>query len=738
MLSATLVVCLESDAAAIAHLLLQDYDLGYLVNKACSASFTLNPQCPTELSGTPLAFAVTAGHRKLVRCLLSYGAIPDGRAFDENDTSKRSSFTANHLAVKYHFHDILNDLLVSAEAEYQRRKHIWTNRVNGFLMRPPPSLVPQDLGITLSSMTPFERYGVHGRDYQRMLTKTIRLLPKQSIEARSSTGLTALFQAIDYHDHDLVSALLDVFPELVTEPLLQPDDPNTYTFPLHFAIEAAARRNCEDSLIIPQRIANSSTLLLKDNKDRTVLHIAATTDNDRFTRWLISKGVDIDARNHLGCSPLLISRSTCNTLVLLQGGAKKTLTDWGGLNAIHYSCRRGAASQLITLLEAGVDWNLKDNSSSTPLHYSVCSRSKPCVEKLISKKANLDAQDRHGDIPLHLAVNFGLPELVNLLLQNGADLHIKNGKGLTAAIAAILSNSFEVIDLVLNHQFGMLAPRPNFSDILRSMLHRCAADGSGKMIQHFLTHERVFSRLDANSDENGESPLHSAAMTGNVETARVLIANGAILDAPDVQGVTPLLRACYSKSPSRVAFCNEILEMGGPEIFLVHSLDGEDHTPWTVARDGNDFPMMTFLLLNTPPEHVELMISPRPVTLQMLQEALRLDFVDFIYACSSIGPAPRSMTFLGNNEATVSLGDTEMYGASFVRYQLHHCARKNDKKMLGWILGSSYNGQLCGLVGMQWGCIINRIEHQDARNLTKFWTPTNPTNFINFTKFTRP
>jgi ankyrin repeat protein/serine/threonine protein kinase len=718
--------CLGSDAATIADSLLKDYDLSDLVNKPCSASFTLNPQWPTELSGTPLAFAVTAGHRELVQCLLSYGAIPDGRAFNENDTSKPSSFTAIHLAVKYHFHDILHDLLVSAEAGYQKRKKTWTTRVKGFLLRPPPPPppppppVPPDLGIALNFMTPFERYGVHGRDYKSMLTKTIGILSKQSIEAKSSTGLTPLFQAIDYNDHDLVSALLDVFPELATEPLLQPDAPNTYTFPLHFAIEVSARRNCEDSLIIPQRIANSSTLLLKDNKDRTVLHMAATTDSDRLTRWLVSKGVEIDARNHVGSSPLLMSRSACNTMALLQSGAKKALTDWGGLNAIHYACRRGALSQLITLLEAGVDCNLNDKSSSTPLHYSVCSRSKPCVEKLISKKANMNARNRHGDTPLHLAVNLGLPELVNLLIQNGADLKFKNGKGLTPVMVATLSNSTEVFDLVLNNEFRMLASRPNFSDILRSMLHRCAAGGSGKMMQHLLTHERIFGHLDANSDENGESPLHSAAKTGNVETARVLIANGAILDAADFQGVTPLLRACYSKTPSRVAFCNEILEMAGPEILLGHTSDEKDRTPWTVAKDDDDFPMMTFLLLNTPPEQVELMISLHPVTLHTVQNALRLDFVDFIYACSSIEPTPRSMRFFATNEASIKLGDRIMFGASFVKSQLLHCARKYDKQALRSILDSSSNGQLCGWVGKEWNGVAKRIGYQYANDFTSF------------------
>lgn len=726
--------CLGSDAAAIAHLLLENYELGDLVDKPCSASFTLSPQWPTELSGTPLAFAITAGDRKLVQCLLSHGANPGGRAFDENDKSKLSDFTAIHLAVKYHFHDILQDLLASAELGCQKKKkkkRRWFTKIGDSVLRSPRQPVPQDLGIALNAMTPFERYGVHGRNYQSMLIKTIGLLSKRSIEARSSTGLTALFQAIDYNDHDLVSALLDAFPDLATEPLLQPDDPKTYTFPLHFAIEVSARRNCEDSLIIPRRIAKPSTLLLKDNKDRTVLHMAATKDSDRLTGWLISTGVDIDARNHLGSSPLLTSRSTCNTMILLQNGANKTLTDWGGLNAIHHSCRRGAVDQLMALLEAGVDYNLKDKSSSTPLHYSVCSRSIPCVEMLISKQADINARDRHGDTPLHIAVNFGLPELVNLLIQNGADLQIENEKGLTAVMLAVLSDSVEVLELVLNNQFDMPVLHPNLSDILRSMLHRCAAGGSGKMMQYFLSHEQILGRFDANSDESGESPLHSAAKTGNMETARVLIANGAILHAPDVQGITPLLRACYSKSPSRVAFCNEILKIGGPEILLVHTLYQDDHTPWTVASDGKDFLMMTFILLNTPPDLVELVISPRPVTLQLVQEALQLDFVDFIYACSSIEPTPPSMSFFTTNEVSIFLEDRRICEARFVKAQLLHCARKHDKPTLQSILDSNYNGQLCGWVGPEWNRVAKRYGYQNPTDFdfVDFNTPKSISSF---------
>jgi len=59
------------------------------------------------------------------------------------------------------------------------------------------------------------------------------------------------------------------------------------------------------------------------------------------------------------------------------------------------------------------------------------------------------------------------------------------------------------------------------------LLHLCAAKGSGFMMQHLLASEQIQVYCNANSCFKGQYPLHSAADTTNVQTARILIVNGA-------------------------------------------------------------------------------------------------------------------------------------------------------------------------------------------------------------------
>jgi len=142
-----------------------------------------------------------------------------------------------------------------------------------------------------------------------MLAMTISKIPIPSLRGGSALGLTPIFQAIDYDDYDVVSALLDALPNLAITALPQPDNSSIFTFPLHFAAEVSARRKADDVIRVPARIfeAARSTIHLKDHRNCTVLHSAVLTSDDRLTRWLISKGAVVDARNAQGCTPLLLS-----------------------------------------------------------------------------------------------------------------------------------------------------------------------------------------------------------------------------------------------------------------------------------------------------------------------------------------------------------------------------------------------------------------------------------------------
>lgn len=81
------------------------------------------------------------------------------------------------------------------------------------------------------------------------------------------------------------------------------------------------------------------------------------------------------------------------------------------------------------ILAQGANINYQDKVLKTPLHYAVISRNDSMVNWLLSKKANPNLKDKkNGMTPLHYAVILDKPEIVEKLLEHGAE-SIKDNRG---------------------------------------------------------------------------------------------------------------------------------------------------------------------------------------------------------------------------------------------------------------------------------------------------------------------
>ena len=54
------------------------------------------------------------------------------------------------------------------------------------------------------------------------------------------------------------------------------------------------------------------------------------------------------------------------------------------------------------------------------------------IQLLLDNYAYIDAESPNGSTPLMMAASYGSAEAVKLLLQEGADVSVKNQRGLTA------------------------------------------------------------------------------------------------------------------------------------------------------------------------------------------------------------------------------------------------------------------------------------------------------------------
>jgi ankyrin repeat protein len=90
----------------------------------------------------------------------------------------------------------------------------------------------------------------------------------------------------------------------------------------------------------------------------------------------------------------------------------------------------------------------KDNKGNTPLYQAIWGGDEEIVEALINGGADVNFQDNKGNTPLHQAIWGGNEEIVEALINGGADVNIVNNNGDSPLNSAIKTGNREIINLL--------------------------------------------------------------------------------------------------------------------------------------------------------------------------------------------------------------------------------------------------------------------------------------------------
>jgi Ankyrin repeats (3 copies)/Ankyrin repeats (many copies) len=122
---------------------------------------------------------------------------------------------------------------------------------------------------------------------------------------------------------------------------------------------------------------------------------------------------------------------------------------------LHLAAEIGDVEVIRKIIEYGVDINAKDLHGCTPLHVASdrSHHKDSSVHRfLLEHGADVNARRVDGSTPLHNASQTGVLEVVRLLLEQGADVKAEDNHGATALQVAETYESEEVKKLLLEHK----------------------------------------------------------------------------------------------------------------------------------------------------------------------------------------------------------------------------------------------------------------------------------------------
>ena len=322
-------------------------------------------------------------------------------------------------------------------------------------------------------------------------------------------------------------------------------------------------------------LAQGSAVDIAEGDGTTALHWASYRDDLDATALLLDAGAAVNVANDLGATPLWSASQNGSVAMvrrLLEAGADPNLALWSGETPLMVGARAGATNVVERLLEYGAETDARAARGQTALMWAAAQQHADVVQALVAGGADLHARSdvwsqvmavpphslpeykreipHGGNTALLFAARGGALATARVLIAAGANVDDTDAWGVSATTVATHAGFTDVVELLLEAGADANAAEAGFAPI-----HPAVMRQDERLVAVLLEHG-----ADPNAMLGTWTPTRRASRDFNF--------------APPLVGATPFWLAARFTAPSIM----RLLAEHGADPAFVHHPDYKEPT----------------------------------------------------------------------------------------------------------------------------------------------------------------